>query len=83
MVEIKRMFGLLVALVLGFFFIAAWLVFSWLVHHHLVVIFSLEGTQLYKFIVIESAVDCAVCFRLYKFLFFNVETKSRHLPWWY
>jgi hypothetical protein len=69
MLEIKRMFDLLVALVFDFLFIAVWLVLSWLFHHYLVVIFSVKSPQLYKFIVIESAVDLAACFRLYKFLF--------------
>jgi hypothetical protein len=83
MLEVRRMFGLLVALVLDFLFIAVWLLLSWLVHHYLIVIFSLEGSQGYKFIVIESAVDFAVCVRLYKFLFLKAERKPQHTPWWY
>lgn len=81
-IEIKRMFNLLVAMILDFLFIAIWVVLSWMVHHYLIIIFSPEGVQLYKFLVIESVVDTAMFFRLYKFLFPDTHKKPTHTPWW-
>jgi hypothetical protein len=83
MLELKRMFRLLAALILDFLFIVVWVLLSWLVHHYVIATFSLEGAQLYKFYVIEGVTDFAVFFRLYKFLFSDSKKNRTHAPWWY
>lgn len=82
MIEIKRMLNLLVTIILDFLFIAIWVILSWVVHHYLIIIFSPEGVELYKFLVIESVVDTAMFFRLYKVLFPGNRKESTHMPWW-
>ncbi len=82
MLELKRVFKELLALIYDFLFIVVWVALSWLIHHHLMATFSLEGVQLYKFYVIEAVVDFAVFFRLYKFLFVTGKKNQTHVPWW-
>lgn len=82
MLELKRIFRLLVALIFDFLFMLAWVLLTWLVHHYLIATFTLEGVQLYKFYVIEGVVDVAAFFRLYKFLFLSPKKKQTHVPWW-